>query len=118
MDNETKNILKILGVAIVILFVFKPKLGNGKKSKKLFDPRNKVKPPKTDSSNSTDADKEFENAVISIKAYRSALNNNEPQSELDKLNRIGISEYGIKIFNKNGKLYARNTKGEDIANEE
>lgn len=115
MDNETKNILKILGVAIVILFVFKPKFGKSKTSPKLFDLGNNVKPPKTDSD---DSDKEFENAVISIKAYRNALNNNEPQSQLDKLNRIGISEYGIKIFNENGKLYARNTKGEDIANEE
>jgi len=115
MDNETKNILKILGVAVVILFLLKPKLSNGQKSKSLLDLSNKTKAPKTGSNNS---DKEFENAVVSIKAYRSALNNNESQSELDKLNRIGISEYGIKIFNENGKLYARNTKGEDIANEE
>lgn len=114
MDNETKNILKILGVAVVILFILKPKFGNGQKSKGLFDVSNKTKPPKTDSDKS---DSEFENAVISLKAYRSALNNNEPQSELDKLNRIGISEYGIKIFNINGKLFARNTKGIDIANE-
>ncbi len=115
MDNETKNILKILGVAIVILLVFKPKSNSSNGKSKLFsDEGNKVKPPKTDSGN---PDQEFENAVLSIKAYRSALNNNEPQSELDKLNRITISDYGIKVFNKDGKLYARNTKGEDVANE-
>lgn len=111
MDNETKNILKIVGVALVVLFLLRPKrqLVNGATSN-----GNKVMPPKTEIGNS---DQEFENATTSIKAYRSALNNNETQSELDKLNRITISEYGIKIFNKNGKLFARNTKGEDIANE-
>lgn len=117
MDNETKNILKILGVAIVVLFIFKPKVNGKSKSSlsKNLSKKDSVKPPKTDNGNSNDD--EFDNAVLSIKAYRNAINENEPQSELDKLNRITLDEYGIKVFNMNGKLYARNTKGQNIANE-
>lgn len=113
MDKETKNILKILGVAMVVLFIFKPKSKKNSNGSKISLGKS-VKPPKTESNS---VDEEFDNAVTSIKAFRSAINNNEPQSELDKLNRITIKDYGIKVFNKNGKLFARNTKGKDIANE-
>jgi hypothetical protein len=113
MDNETKDILKILGVAVVVLFLLKPKKGK----------RNKIKDstsePNVDKTEAV-SEKEFENAIISIKAYRSALNNNESVAELDKLNRILLKENGIKVFlsPKSGKLTARNSKGQDVANEE
>lgn len=115
MDSETKNILKILGVAVVVLFIFRPKPSEKNKNKVSFDNQKSTKPPKTTSKKNSDD--EFNDAVASIKAFRSAINNNEPQSELDKLNRLTIKEYGIKVFNKNGKLYARNTSGKNIANE-
>ena len=112
MDNETKNILKILGVAVVVLYLLKPR----KKSKSNLEER--VEPPSV--SKEGVSEKEYENAVISIKAYRSAINNKEPKSELDKLNTELIKEYGIKVFRckKSGKLTARNSKGQDVAKEE
>ena len=113
MDNETKDILKILGVAVVVLFLLKPKKG---KRNKLKDSTSEPNVDKTEAI----SEKEFENAIVSIKAYRSALNNNETVAELDKLNRILLKENGIKVFlcPKSGKLKARNSKGQDVANEE
>lgn len=114
MDNETKNILKILGVAVVVLYLFKPR----KKLKSKFNLKNKTEAPSVAKADSSE--KEYENAVISLKAYRSAINNNEPKSELDKLNMELIKDYGIKVFicKKSGKLTARNSQGKDIAKEE
>ncbi len=113
MDNETKDILKILGVAVVVLFLLKPKKG---KKNKLKD---KVSKPEVDKTGAI-SEKEFENAIISIKAMRSAINNGENEKELDKLNRITLKDYGIKVFlsKKSGKLTARNSKGQDVAKEE
>ena len=55
-----------------------------------------------------------------FKAFRSAVNNSESKEELEKLNRILLKDYGIKIFScsKSGKLTARNSDGEDVAKEE
>ena len=112
MDNETKNILKILGVAVVVLYLLKPR----KKSKSDLEKR--VEAPSVAKGDSSE--KDYENAVISLKAYRSAVNNKEPKSELDKLNTELIKEYGIKVFRckNSGKLTARNSKGQDVAKEE
>jgi hypothetical protein len=121
MDNETKNILKILGVAVVVLFLLKPKKAKSLLGKSSKD-KDSVAPPKTESSNvaKVGSEQEFENATVSLKAFRSAVNNKESKSELDKLNRILLKDYGIKVFldEKSGKLTARNSKGEDVAKEE
>ncbi len=124
MDKETKNLLKILGVAIIILYLTRPKSkgkklsGNAKSSKPSFSGgKSGITPPK---STKSDEDKKFENAVISIQAVRSAINNGESDTEVDKLNRMTLKDYGIKVFRckKSGKLVARDTKGDDIAKEE
>jgi hypothetical protein len=72
MDRETKNILAVLGVAIVILLIFKPSK-TGKKRKGILSGKKNTEPPKVEGSE----DKKFENAVISIKSVRSAINNGE-----------------------------------------
>lgn len=114
MDNETKNILKILGVAIVVLFILKPK---GKSKSKELD-------TSLESSSTTPpaeiTDEMFENAKVSLNAYRNAINNGESEQELEKLNRITVKEYGIKVFKckKSGKLTARSTSGQEIAKEQ
>lgn len=124
MDKETKNLLKILGVAIIILYLTRPKSkgkklsGNAKSSKpSLVGGKSGITPPK---STKSDEDKKFENAVISIKAIRRAIDNNEPKSELDKLNRILVKDYGLKVFvcKNTSKLIARDSKGEDVAKEQ
>jgi len=118
MDNETKDILKILGVAIIVLFLFKVKKGKkislslGESS----DGEDSVAPPKS-AKNSKDT--EFDNAVISIKAVRDAINSKETVSEIKKLVEIIKKENGITVERlKSGKLSAKNKKGEDVANEE
>lgn len=115
MDRETKNILAVLGVAIVVLLIFKPSK-SGNKRKNILSGKKNTEPPKVDGSD----DKKFENAVISIQAVRSAINNGESDTEVDKLNRMTLKDYGIKVFKckKSGKLVARDTKGDDIAKEE
>jgi len=118
MDNETKDILKVIGVAVIVLFLFKVKKGKKLSIKLESDTSgaDSVAHPKT-SKDSSEA--EFDNAVISIKAVRSAINSGEKGSEIDKLNEITKKDYGIVVFRKkNGKLCAKNTKGEAIANEE
>lgn len=124
MDNETKNLLKILGVAVIILYLTRPK-SKGKKSSipaksgggSASARKNTVSAPKTQQ---LSEDEKFKNAVISIKAVRKAVNNNEPDSEIAKLNRILIKDYGIKVFKckDNKKLIARDSKGNEIAKEE
>ena len=125
MDKETMNILKILGVAIVILYLTRPK-SKGKKSQPVTSSgggssspslKGSVAPPKSQKSSE---DVEFDNAVISIKAVRKAIDSGEPDSEISKLNRILIKDYGLKVFKcrKTEKLIARDSKGKDIAKEE
>jgi hypothetical protein len=115
MDRETKNILAVLGVAIIVLFLFRPSK-SGIKRKNIFSGKKNTEPPKVEGAE----DKKFENAVISINAVRSAINNGEPETEVDKLNRMTLKDYGIKVYRcqKSGKLVARDTKGDDIAKEE
>lgn len=114
MDRETKNILSILGIAVVLLYFFRPRKQGS--VKEFLNGKERVAKPIAEQSEDT----KFQNAVISIKAFRSAINNGEPEGELDKLNRITLKDYGIKVFKckKSGKLVARDTKGQDIAKEE
>lgn len=114
MDNETKNILKILGVAVVVLFVFKPKFSKKAIGLKSNGASGNLNPPKTEDAIS---DKDFDNAIVAIKAYRSALNNGESQSALEEINQKALAEFGVKIIQKNGKLFAVDKNGRDIANE-
>lgn len=115
MDNETQNILKILGVAVLVLFVLKPKK---KRKKDTLD--TSLGEGTASESLSEISDEMFENGKISIKAFRSAINNGESNEQLESLNRITLKDYGIKVFKcqKSGKLTARNSKGQDIAKEE
>jgi hypothetical protein len=115
MDNETKNILKILGVAVGVLFLLKPKKGKSA-VKSLADA---VSKPKVENSEEV-TEKQFEDGIIAIKAYRSAINNKESQEELNKLNRVLLKDYGLKVTlcTKSGKLTARSSKGQDVAKEE
>lgn len=112
MDLETKNILKILGIAIVVLYLFKPRKKSNLNLDKIIDTSSVTKEDIFET--------EYQNAVIGIKAYRSAIKNNEPESQLKYLNSELMKEYGVQIFKcqQSGKLTARNMKGKDIAKEE
>lgn len=116
MDSETKNILKILGVAVAVLFIFKPKFKNKNISAKSKG-ENGIEPPKTDNSVT---EQEFENATIVLKAFRSAINNGENENELNNLNQMALKDYGIKVsqIGKSGKFVAKNKQGQEIAKEQ
>ena len=114
MDNQTKKLLIVLGVTIIILWISKPK-NNLIDSSKNIGGNNKLSAPKTLDSNLAE---EQHNGTIGIQAMREAIENGEPKKELDNLNRILLSENGVKIYvMTNGKLCARNRKGKTVAKE-
>ena len=77
MNKEVKVLLVTLGVALGLIWIFKPKKDNGTKS--LDD---KYSAPKEATE---DVKKEKENAVIGLQAMREAINSGEKKAELDKL---------------------------------
>lgn len=111
MDNQTKTLLITVGLAIVILYIARPK-------NNMFDSKDagsKLTPPRIISKDATTKNKD---GRIIIEAMRKALNANENQSEIDKLNALFMDEYGLKVFfDKNGKLEAKTTEGKIVAQE-
>ena len=112
MNKEVKGLLVTLGVALGLIWIFKPKKDNGTKS--LDD---KYSAPKEATE---DVKKEKENAVIGLQAMREAINSGEKKVELDKLSAMVLKEQGIKVVisKKTGLLRAMNKKGSVIAEEE
>lgn len=112
MNKEIKTLLITLGVALGLIYLFKPK--KGAKTEKLEE---KYLAPKEASD---DVKKEKENAVIGLQAMREAINSGEVKSELDKLSAMILKENGIKVVisKKTGLLKAMNKKGNLIAEEE
>lgn len=118
MDNETKKLLGVVGVALILLWLFKPKNsimsspslkgdgggGSGKyAAPKMLDPKEA---------------KEQHDAYVGIQAMRDAVENGESRKELEKLNRMIFNEHGVKVYvMTNGKFCARNRKGKTIAKE-
>ena len=114
MDKQQKTFLITVGLALVILYLVRPK-------NNLFDStfgNNKLSPPKTVSPTDAEAN---HNGMVIITAMREALNDNVSQEDVDKLNRIFYNEHGLKVFfgdnnlllakNKEGKIVARETNG-------
>ncbi len=112
MNKEVKVLLVTLGVALGLVWIFKPKKDNGTKSSD-----DKYSAPKEATE---DVKKEKENAVIGLQAMREAINSGEKKSELDKLSAMILKEQGIKVVisKKTGLLRAMNKKGSVIAEEE
>jgi hypothetical protein len=112
MDRDTKFLFGSLGVAIVILFLLRNK---NKSSKKDLLNVKYAEPKQVEDSKIKDK----ENAVISLKAMREAIDSKESKAELDKLNNIIFKDYGVKIMpNKSsGLLRAMSKKGEVLAEE-
>ena len=112
MNKEVKVLLVTLGVALGLVWIFKPKKDDGTKS--LDD---KYSAPKEATE---DVKKEKENAVIGLQDMREAINSGEKKAELDKLSAMVLKEQGIKVVisKKTGLLRAMNKKGSVIAEEE
>lgn len=112
MNKEVKTLLITLGVALGLIWIFKPKKDNAEKSV-----NNKYAEPKKATE---DVKKEKENAVVGLQAMREAINSGENKAELDKLSAIILKENGVKVLisKKTGLLKAMNKKGSVVAEEE
>lgn len=112
MDNQTRTLLITVALAVLILYVARPKnsLLNSKTAS------SKTAPPSTMS----DKDNiENKNGQIAISAMREALNDNLPQREIDKLSALLFSKYKLKVlFGENKKLIAKNLNGKIVAREQ
>jgi hypothetical protein len=114
MDRETKNFLASIGIALVILWIFKPKNGTSVSEEVVVD---KYAEPKVVAE---DDKKIKDDAIIGLQAMREAINNGENIRELDKLKNMILQENGIKIMisKKTKKLRAMKKDGSVIAEEE
>jgi hypothetical protein len=118
MSKESKTLLATIGIALVILWIFKPKKdANSKEDKKDDVLIDKYKAPKVVAE---DEKKLKDDAVVGLQAMRQAINSGESARELDKLKNMILQENGIKIMiSKNTKkLRAMDKKGAVIAEEE
>lgn len=115
MSKEVKTLLITLGVALGLIWIFKPK--NNDSISTSADEKNKYLEPKVATE---EVKKQKENAVIGLQAMREAINSGEKKSELDKLSSMILKEQGIKVVisKKTGLLRAMNKKGNVIAEEE
>jgi hypothetical protein len=114
MDRETKNFLASIGIALVILWIFKPKKGTSVSEEVIVD---KYAEPKVVAE---DDKKIKDDAIVGLQAMRDAINNGESVRELDKLKNMILQENGIKIMisKKTKKLRAMKKDGSVIAEEE
>ena len=112
MNKEVKVLLVTLGVALGLVWIFKPKKDSDVKLSE-----DKYSEPKEATE---DVKKEKENAVVGLQAMREAINSGEKKTELDKLSSMILKEQGIKVVisKKSGLLRAMNKKGNVIAEEE
>ena len=115
MDKETKTLFLSIGLALVILWLLKPKGTNMLGLDKSGD-NDKYAEPKIASEASK---KEKDDAVVALQAMRDAINNKEPKRELDKLNAMILQDYGVKVLinKKTSKLRVMSKSGKVLAEE-
>lgn len=115
MDNQTKKLLSVVGIAVLLLWVTRPKRNMIDGARKKTKGGGKLSAPKEADSNLA---KDQHNGTVGIQAMREAIESGETKKELDKLNRMLLNENGIKVYvMTNGKLCARNRKGKTVAKE-
>jgi nitrogen fixation protein FixH len=112
MNKEVKTLLVTLGVALGLIWLFKPKKDS--ETKVVED---KYSAPKEATE---DTKKEKEQAIVGLQAMRQAIDAGEKKSELDKLSAMILKENCIKVVisKKTGLLRAMNKKGSVVAEEE
>lgn len=111
MDKQIKALLMVVGVAVGLLWLAKPK-NNLLSQTKL---KNKFSAP--DKADTKKAEEQHD-AGVCLKAMRDAINGGESKSNLDKLNSMFRKEYGLKVYTlDNGSLCVRNREGKTILKE-
>ena len=115
MGREEKSLLVSIGIALGILWIFKPKKNGSTTEEEVIV--EKYQEPKVVAE---DDKKIKDDAVIGLQAMREAINNGENVRELDKLKNMILQENGIKIMinRKTKKLRAMKKDGSVIAEEE
>lgn len=106
MDKDTKNLIFVIGVAIVTLIIFRPK-------KSTFFDKKDLSKPSTSKTSKTD----YENGIIAMKAMRAAINAKESNDELNNLNTQISEDYGLKVFYENDILTVRDKNKNIIVSE-
>jgi hypothetical protein len=114
MNKTTKTLVISLVGAFALLYLLMPKKAkNGTTSTSgMKYPEPKVADDK--------ALKDKENAVIGLEAMRSAIDNKESKTELNKLSSMIFQDYGVKVMpnKKTGLLRAMSKDGKVLAEEE
>lgn len=123
MTNESvKKALLVFGSGILLFLLIKPKSKNWKKiysgggvPEDKPTERKKLMLPKVDPKD-IKGNKKAQDGITCLKAYITAYNNGEPQSELDKLNEEIKKEYSLTVFRRglDNKLVVADLSGKVI----
>jgi hypothetical protein len=123
MTNDHKKALFVVGVGLLVFWIFKPKLNRVTSETKLnytdkeIDPKDR-KPMKspTMSSQTAKTNPMAKNGFAALKAYVDAYNNGESQSVLDELNREFAKEFKVKVYRRksDSKLVVCDLDGKEI----
>ena len=109
MHRDSRNIIIVAATATALVLLALPM----RRRQTLFAKKNYPKP-----SEAKTEDKTYENAVMSIKALRLAKKNNASATEIRELKEECLKEYGIKLAVRDGLIYAYDSKGAAIAEEQ
>ena len=114
MNKETKTLLLSLGVAMVLLYIFRPKKPKISETKELLV--NKYEEPKLIASE----DKKLkDDAVVALQAMRDAINDNASAKDLEELKNILLKENNVQVsINTKTKLLTASSKDGKIIAEE
>lgn len=122
MSDKTKNMIVgfvwVAGLTAVTVYLLRPrKAVKSSEIKTSEDLRDVSRSSQIQKPKKADADQmpQMDNANVAINAYYDAKKAGEGKANLDKLNSALLEEYGIKVYEGQGKLIARDAKGNDIA---
>jgi hypothetical protein len=123
MTNDHKKALFVVGVGLLVFWLFKPKLSRVTSETKInysdkeIDPKDRT-PMKTPTMSSKTAQTNplAKNGFAALRAYIDAYNNGESQSVLDELNREFAKEFKVKVYRRksDNKLVVCDLNGKEI----
>ena len=111
MNDSAKKAVLIGAIAIFVFWILKPK-GSSISDKKAVE-REKI-PELVISDEDHNSSEAVQDAVVVMKAYIAAWNNNESDSFLESLNKDTLAQYGMQSYWKGAKLAVKDKQGNDI----
>lgn len=103
MDKDIRNIAIVFATTATLLYVFRPR-NRGYFSLGKYQPPKKAKP----------TDREYENAVIGVKAVHAALLAGEPNSVIKDITKEVKESDNISLEVKSSKIVAKDKTGNQI----